>query len=132
VGLTSKKGLGVLSLMLYVSIFYHFFQRLTEVTLTIIRAVLLRMRNFSVKNCVGRQNTLLCAIKCFLQKSCCLGDNEEKYGTAGQATDVNIIRRRRIACWLPKVTNTQSEYAIFIVVALQQRLHKHVPALRYT
>ena len=44
----------------------------------------------------------------------------EKYGIAGQATDENIMRRMRFAILVPKVTNTQSEYAIFIVVALQQ------------
>jgi len=69
--------------------------------------------------------------KSFLQNSCRLGDNVEKYGTAGQSADENITRRRGIACWLPKVTNTRSEYAILIVVALQQWLHKHAPALRY-
>jgi hypothetical protein len=56
----------------------------------------------------------------------------EKYGRAGQAADENIIRRMRIARWLPKVTNTQSEYVILIVVALQQWLNMHAPALCYT
>jgi len=56
----------------------------------------------------------------------------EKYGTDGQAPDENIIRRMHIARWIPKVTNTQSEYAIFIVVALQQWLHMHAPTLCYT
>jgi hypothetical protein len=56
----------------------------------------------------------------------------EKYGTAGQATDGNIIRRMRIALWLPKVTSTQSEYVILIVVLLQKWLNMHAPALCYT
>jgi hypothetical protein len=30
----------------------------------------------------------------------------EKYGTAGQATDDNIIRRMRIACCITKATDT--------------------------
>ena len=30
----------------------------------------------------------------------------EKYDTAGQATDDNIIRRMRITCWITKATNT--------------------------
>jgi hypothetical protein len=34
----------------------------------------------------------------------------DKYGTAGQATDDNTIRRMRIACRVPKTTNTHSEY----------------------
>jgi hypothetical protein len=41
-------------------------------------------------------------------------DNVEKYGKARQATDDNIIRRMRIACWITKATVTQSEYVIFL------------------
>jgi hypothetical protein len=33
----------------------------------------------------------------------------EKYGKAGQATDDDIIRRLRIACWITKATSTHSE-----------------------
>ena len=36
----------------------------------------------------------------------------EKCGRARQATDDNIIRRIRIACWITKATNTHSEYVI--------------------
>ena len=36
----------------------------------------------------------------------------DKYCTAGQATDDNIIRRMRIACWITKATDTHSEYVI--------------------
>jgi len=32
----------------------------------------------------------------------------------GQATDGNIIRRTRIACWIPKATDTDSEYIMVI------------------
>jgi hypothetical protein len=46
----------------------------------------------------------------------------EKYGRAGQATDYNIIRRMRIAYWLTKVTNTDSEYVILIAFAPQQKV----------
>ena len=34
----------------------------------------------------------------------------EKYSRAGQATVYNIILRTRIACWIPKATNTRSQY----------------------
>jgi len=37
-----------------------------------------------------------------------------KYGTAGQATDDNIIRCLRIACWITEATNSHSEYVILI------------------
>jgi hypothetical protein len=33
----------------------------------------------------------------------------EKCGRSGQATDKNIIRRMRIACWIANATDTHSE-----------------------
>ena len=44
----------------------------------------------------------------------------EKYGTAGQATDDNIIRRMRFARWSMKATNTHSEYVILFAFPRQQ------------
>jgi hypothetical protein len=41
-------------------------------------------------------------------------------------------RRMRIACWIPKATNTHSEYEILIAVALQQWLNERASILRYT
>jgi hypothetical protein len=38
----------------------------------------------------------------------------EKYGTARQATDDNIIRRMRFACRITKATDTRSEYLTLI------------------
>ena len=35
-------------------------------------------------------------------------------GTAGQATDENMIRSLRFACWVTKATDTHSEYVILI------------------
>ena len=52
---------------------------------------------------------ILCSVT-FCRKSHRLWDNVGKYGRAGQATDDNIIRRMRIACWLIKATNTNSKY----------------------
>ena len=34
----------------------------------------------------------------------------EKYGTAGQATEDNITRGMRIACWINNATDSHSEY----------------------
>jgi len=53
----------------------------------------------------------------------------EKCGRAGQATDDNIIQRMRIAYWLTKVTNTDSEYVILIAFALQKRLRERASIL---
>ena len=54
----------------------------------------------------------------------------EKYSRARQATDDKIIRRMRIACLIPKATNTHSEYVTLIAVPLQQWLHERVSILR--
>ena len=42
------------------------------------------------------------------------------------------MRIMRIACWLPKATNTHSEYVIFIALPLQQWLHERPSMLRHT
>jgi len=42
------------------------------------------------------------------------------------------ICRMRIACWIPKSTNTHSEYIIFNAFTLQQQLHESASMLRYT
>ena len=49
-----------------------------------------------------------------------LRDNVEKYSTAGQATEDNIIRRMRFACWITEATGIHSEYLILTAVPQQQ------------
>jgi hypothetical protein len=44
----------------------------------------------------------------------------EKYCGAVQATDDNIMRRMRIARWIPKAKNAHSQYVILIAFLLQQ------------
>jgi len=41
------------------------------------------------------------------------------------------IWRMRIACWIPKATNTPPEYIILIALPLQQWLHGSASKLRY-
>jgi hypothetical protein len=48
----------------------------------------------------------------------------EKYGRARQATDDNIIRRMRFACWITKATDTHLEYVIIITFPRQQWLRE--------
>ena len=74
---------------------------------------------------------ILCLITIFFRKSCRLRDNVEKYCTAGQATDVTIWRMR-ITCWIPKATDTHSEYVILTAFPLQQWLCERASMLRYT
>ena len=63
------------------------------------RWFLLRMRSVSVK-IVGKIKTHISFAIPTSRKSCRLRDNGEKSGTAGQATDDNIMRRRRDAVFL--------------------------------
>jgi hypothetical protein len=49
-----------------------------------------------------------------------------------QATDDNIIRRMRIACWIIKAINTLSEYVILIAFPLKQWFHECALILLYT
>jgi hypothetical protein len=48
----------------------------------------------------------------------------EKYGTAGQTTDDNIIRHMRFACWITKATGTHPEYEIIVAFAGQNSLRE--------
>jgi hypothetical protein len=75
------------------------------------RQFLLRMRNVSGKFAEEIKTHVLCPTT-LSRKSCSLWHNVEKYGTAGQATDDNIIQRMRFACWITKATDTHSEYVI--------------------
>ena len=42
------------------------------------------------------------------------------------------ILRMRVACWIPKATNTHPENVLLINFPLQQRLHERASMLRYT
>jgi hypothetical protein len=76
---------------------------------------------------------ILCSITFFPPwKSYRLWDNVEKYCTARQATDGNIIWRMRVACWIPKAAKIHSEYVILIAFPLQHWLHERLSVLRYT
>jgi hypothetical protein len=54
----------------------------------------------------------------------------EKNGTTRQATDVNVIRRKRCARWITKTTDAHLEYVILIAFPPQQWLN--APVLRFT
>ena len=48
----------------------------------------------------------------------------KKYGRTRHATDDNIIRRMRIACWKIKATDTHSEYVVLIAFPQQEWLRE--------
>ena len=99
--------------------------------MVIYRWIILRMRNVSDKVVEKIETHILCSIT-FFRKSCHLWDNVEKYGRARQATDDNIIRRMRFACWITKSTDTRPEYIILIAFPRQQWLRQRASILRYT
>ena len=96
------------------------------------RSFLLRMRNVSDKSCTENQNTRFVFNNFIFLTSCRFCDNVGKCYRAGEATDDNIIRRMRIAYWIPKATNTHSQYVILIAFPLQQWLQERASILRYT
>jgi hypothetical protein len=50
----------------------------------------------------------------------------------GEVTDDNIIRRTHFACWIPKATNTHSEYVILFACPLHHSLHERASVVPYT
>jgi hypothetical protein len=54
----------------------------------------------------------------------------EKYGTARQVTDDNIIRRMRFAYRITKATDTHTKYLILIAFPRQQWLRERASILR--
>jgi hypothetical protein len=60
------------------------------------------------KSCRKIKTHILGSKKVFLRKSCSLWDNVEKYGTAGQPTDDNIIWHMCLPCWIITTTHTHT------------------------
>jgi len=54
----------------------------------------------------------------------------EKYGTARQVTDDNVIRRMHFACCITKATNAHSEYIILFAFWRQQCFRECASMLR--
>ena len=84
---------------------------------------LLEWEMFQKKSCSENQKHILRSVTSS-PKIVPLGNNMEKYDTAHQATNDNLIRRTRFACWIPKATNTQSEYVILIPFPRRQQLRE--------
>ena len=75
-------------------------------------------------NVVEQKMHILCSETFFsLRKSCRLWDNMENYRRAGRPHVT--IWHMRIACWIPKATNTHSECVSLIAFRLQ-RTHLNV------
>jgi hypothetical protein len=91
---------------------------------------LLRTRNVANKSSRENQNTHFIFSNVF-PKVVPFMRYVEKYGTAVQATDDNIIQRMRTACWITKATSTHSEYVILIAFPRQQSLRERASILHF-
>jgi hypothetical protein len=67
------------------------------------------MRNVLDKFVEKIKTNTLCSIT-FFRKWHLLLEDVGKYGAAREATDDNILGRRRTACWITTVTDMYSEY----------------------
>jgi hypothetical protein len=85
------------------------------------------MRNISDKSRRENQNTDFMFNNFFVFYTVQFMEN-----TADPGTPQMTIWRMNIACWIPKATNTHSEYVILIDFPLQQWLHDRPSMLRYT
>ena len=65
------------------------------------------------------------------RQSCHLWDNVEKFGTARQITDDNIIWHMRSACWISKAADTRSEYIIYCFSTATMVTRKHLDVTLY-
>jgi len=88
--------------------------------------ILLRMRNVSdkIKTHIARSVTF------FPRKSYSLWDNVEKYDRIWRAKD-DIAWSMLISRWIPKATNTHSQYVIFIAFSLQILKHERTLPLLF-
>jgi len=89
----------------------------------------LEWKMFQTKVVEKIKTHILCSVT-FFRKPCHLRDNAEK-NTVERGRSQMKIWRMRIACWIPKATNTHSEYVILISFPLQQWLHERASTLRY-
>ena len=51
----------------------------------------------------------------------------EEHGRAMQDTNEDMIRRMLLACWMPKATDTHSEYSIIIAFPRQKNGYRKAP-----
>ena len=94
------------------------------------RSVFLRMRTVSDRSCIEYRSKL------FIFKNFFFFENRAVYEVMWE----NIVDMGRqqmtwrmcIACWVPKATNTLSEYIMLTAFPLQQWLHERASMLGYT
>jgi len=96
--------------------------------LIISHSVLLRMRNVSDKRCRENQNTHFVFNIFFFEN----GAIYEIMWKNVEPDRPHMTWCKCIACWIPKATNTHSEYAILTTFPLSQWMNERVSMLRCT
>ena len=105
---------------------------LHENLLAFISPWILRMWNVSDKSCTENQNPHF-VFSGFFSPFRIRAVYEIMWKTVVERGRPKMaIWRMRIACWIPKATNTHSEYVILIAFPLQQWLQERASMLRYT
>ena len=64
-------------------------------------------------------------VQALLPISWLLRNNDGKYGTAREATDINMTPRMRTECWVPKATNTNRIYNIYCLFSATTATRLH-------
>jgi hypothetical protein len=93
-----------------------------------ISLIFLRMRNVSEQSCGENKSTRFTFTNPFFRKSYRLRDKNIVQPDRPQMT----VRPTRIACWIPKATNSLSEYVILTAFPPQQWSHERASVLRCT
>ena len=102
----------------------------TDIIFIISRLFLLRMRNISDKSCRENQNKHFVFSNLFFENSA-VYEIVWKNGVEWSRPQMKIWRMR-IACGIPKATNTHLVCVMFINFPLEQWLHEGASVLRYT
>jgi len=89
------------------------------------------MKNASNKVVQKLETHILCSVTFFFFENHAIYEIMWK-NTVEQGRPQMTTWRMRIACRIPKSTNTHSQHAILIVFPLQQWLHALVSMVRYT
>jgi hypothetical protein len=97
---------------------------------TISRSILFTIKNASDKSCRENQNTNFMFNNPFFENPIVYEIIWKNNLESGRPRIT--IWRMRIACWIPKATNTHSECVISIAFTLQYSLHERASILLYT
>ena len=87
------------------------------------------MRNLSENSCRENQNTHFMFNNFFFENLVVCEIKWKNVELGGSQMTVGLMR---IACWIPKATDTHSQYVILMACPLQQWLHELASVLLYT